>query len=95
MDDVGADGDDLRESVDPDRDGDEESEPDLERSDDSEQEDYPPERTKRRRSGSDDGRDAEHNTVANADAAGREATPRVAAAAAPRWYCVSSISSHQ
>ena len=96
MDDVGADGDDLRESVDPDRDGDEESELDHERSDDSEQEDYPRERTKRRRSCSDYGRDADGDTAANEETAGREATPRVAPAAppdVPQWYCVSLISS--
>ena len=101
----GGDGESVRESMgdgDGDRDGvegedeeDDESEPDLDRSDDSEVEDYPVERTKRRRSyndhrrGDPDGEGALGNGISTVpdSATQREATPKVPAPT--QWFCVS------
>ena len=67
-----------------------ESEPELDRSDDSEVEDYPAGRAKRRRSCNDrGGRGMEADEAPDHDAAQRDATPKVAVAAPEQWYCVS------
>ena len=82
-DDLGADGEYMREVTgdgDAGRDPDEESEPELDRTDESEVEDYPAERAKRRRSSSD------NDPAADEGGEGGGATPRVATT---EWYCVS------